>query len=80
MSPIIDTWKNSDDVEYTKSGNPKKPCDEVICSWVRQAWDQVSSQTIHNSVRSAGFGERHDWQIFRHDVYGKKFQEKWSKQ
>jgi hypothetical protein len=33
---------------------------------------------IENSVRAAGFGQCHEWMIWKHDVYGNNFQLPWS--
>jgi hypothetical protein len=33
---------------------------------------------IQNSVRAAGFGDCHEWMMWKHDVYGSSFQLLWS--
>ena len=57
----------------TVSENLKPPEKEVECSWVNQTWRQVESVGIEYSVRAAGFGDCHEWMMWRHDVYGKKY-------
>jgi hypothetical protein len=37
LSPIIADWKISDQVERTRSGNPKPPKDDTICNWILEA-------------------------------------------
>ena len=78
ISPLIAAWKNSNQVKKTASGNPKPPEKEVVCRWVSQAWRQVEPIVIENSVRAAGFGDFHEWMIWKHDVYGNDFQLLWS--
>jgi hypothetical protein len=78
ISPIIAAWKNSDQVKRTASGNPKPPEKEVVCRWAREAWRQVKPVVIQNSVRAAGFGDCHEWMMWKHDVYGSSFQLLWS--
>ena len=38
LSPIIADWKISDQVERTRSGNPKPPKEDTICNWILEAW------------------------------------------
>jgi hypothetical protein len=78
ISPIIAAWKNSDQVKRTVSGNPKPSEKEVVCRWVREAWRQFEPVVIQNSVRAAGFGDFHQWMMWKHDVYGSSFQLLWS--
>ena len=37
MSKLIVSWTQSDQVKYTKAGNPKPPKGELINTWVRDA-------------------------------------------
>ena len=55
ISVLIDTWKNSNEVEYTKGGNPKPPKQDRINEWVRDAWRSIPQETIKKSVNAAGF-------------------------
>ena len=69
LSPIIDAWKKSDSIEYTKAGNPKQPKNEIVRTWVKDAWRAISNDTIKMSIRIAGFSENcEDWHIWKHDV------------
>ncbi|KAJ0397496.1 hypothetical protein P43SY_009303 [Pythium insidiosum] len=75
---MIDAWKNSADVQYTKAGNPKPPAVEVVAGWVKRAWKAVPDSVIHKSIAGAGFSPNYeDWHIARHDVYGSVFRQRW---
>jgi hypothetical protein len=75
---LIDIWKRSDGVQYTRGGNPKPPPDAVVQGWVRDSWNGVSIQNIKRSILSAGFNEDHEqWHISKHDVYGARFLQAW---
>jgi hypothetical protein len=57
ISSIIDEWRRSNHVQYTKVGNPKPPqqvikhtpvyktADDVVRSWVLDAWRSVLVST-----------------------------------
>ena len=78
ISSIIDEWKRSDHVQYTKGGNPKPPADDVVRSWVLDSWRSVSVSNIKNSITSAGFStDFKQWHIAKHDVYGNDFIQAW---
>ena len=78
LSDLIDRWKNSDGVQYTRGGNPKPPADEIVQTWVRDGWNGVNIQNIKSSIASAGFNEDHlQWHISKHDVYGTRFLQAW---
>ena len=79
LSLIIDSWKNSANVEYTKNGNPKAPDHSIVQSWVSDAWTKVSMDTIASSIKAAGFHrDSQEWFITKHDVYGEEFSKAWS--
>ena len=40
LSDLIHKWKHSDCIEYTKSGNPKPPSQEIVQSWINDSWSQ----------------------------------------
>ncbi|ETI33724.1 hypothetical protein F443_19625, partial [Phytophthora nicotianae P1569] len=78
LSGIIDDWKSSDRVVYTKGGNPKQPPEEDVAQWVQTAWKDVPDDVVSRSVAAAGFSRCYqDWHISRHDVYGELFCRKW---
>ena len=78
LSETISAWKLSDDVAYTRHGNPKAPAPEVVEAWFKDAWRTVSNKSIKNSVRAAGFAANPaDWHVAKHDVYGDAFLEAW---
>ncbi len=78
ISNIINEWKNSDGVEYTRGGNPKPPANEVIQTWILDAWKGINNSNIENSIKAAGFNEDPSkWHIYKHDVYGERFWVAW---
>ena len=78
IGSLINEWKNSNMVEYTRGGNPKPPKENVVNEWVKIAWRAIPSETIQNSVNAAGFAFNHrNWHIAKHDIYGAKFIERW---
>ncbi|KAJ0401148.1 hypothetical protein P43SY_004355 [Pythium insidiosum] len=75
----ITAWKESDQVTYTKAGNPRPPPVTTVCAWVRKAWTETNATVVENSVSAAGFADRFDdWFIAGHDVYGESFKTKYS--
>jgi DDE superfamily endonuclease/Tc5 transposase DNA-binding domain len=75
----IDSWKNSDDVQYTRGGNPRPPSEKTVCGWVAKAWKDTPQLAIDNSIVAAGFhSDPCQWHIWRHDVYGALFQQGWA--
>ena len=79
ISPLIDSWKKSDSVQYTRGGNPKPPSVEIVCRWVMQAWRAVPSDVVTKSILAAGFcDEYEEWYISKHDVYGAQFKNIWA--
>ncbi|GMF35641.1 unnamed protein product [Phytophthora lilii] len=81
LGALIDTWKNSDRVEYTRAGNPRPPSIEVVAGWVHEAWKGIDQSVIDNLIAAAGFSPLPDeWFIWRHDVYGRRFQQAWEEE
>ena len=79
LSDLIKKWKESDEVQYTRSGNPKKPSDDVVCQWVESAWYGIPNQVITRSISSAGFdSDSTQWHISRHDQFGPPFRQWWN--
>ena len=79
LSKIIEAWKNSDNVTYTRGGNPKPPPHSTVESWLRDSWKAVSISNIQNSIKSAGFADdAKEWHIAKHDVYGAGFLNVWA--
>ena len=78
LGNIINEWKNSDMVEYTRGGNPRPPATETVNRWVCDAWMALNATNIKNSIGSAGFHEDYNsWHIAKHDVYGQQFKQRW---
>ncbi|KAG3067075.1 hypothetical protein PI125_g23728 [Phytophthora idaei] len=74
LSVIVDDWKSSDRVQYTRAGNSKQPPVEDVAEWVQTAWKYVSDDVVSRSVTTAGLSPYYaDWHISRHDVYGELF-------
>jgi hypothetical protein len=79
LGNIINDWKSSDMVEYTRGGNPRPPPTEIVNRWVSDAWMAISGDNIKNSIGSAGFHEDYNsWHIAKHDVYGQQFKQHWT--
>lgn len=77
ISSLINIWKHSSEIEYTRGGNPKPPVVSKINSWVKDSCDALSIDNVINSIKSAGFSTvRDDWHISKHDIYGAAFKEK----
>ncbi|GMF46963.1 unnamed protein product [Phytophthora fragariaefolia] len=67
LSGIIDEWKSTNRVQYTKGGNPKQPPVEDEVQWVKTAWNDVPDEVIRRSVAAAGISPCYqDWHISRH--------------
>ncbi|KAJ8578492.1 hypothetical protein ON010_g711 [Phytophthora cinnamomi] len=78
LSTIINEWKSSDRVQYTKGGNPKQPSVTDVAQWVETVWKDVPDDVVTWSVAPAEFAPCcQDWHISRHDVYGEVFCRKW---
>ena len=78
LSIIIDEWKRSDQVSYTKAGNPRAPELARVASRVHTAWRQTPVSVVMKSIQQSGFSNDSDsWFISKHDVYGASFRRKW---
>jgi hypothetical protein len=74
ISDLIDQWKWSDGVQYTRGGNPEPPSDIIVQGWVRDAWNGLSINNVKKPILLAGFNEDSDeWHISKHDIYGNHF-------
>ncbi|OWZ21105.1 hypothetical protein PHMEG_0004400 [Phytophthora megakarya] len=81
ISKLIEQWKRSDKVTYTKAGNPRAPDISLVTSWVSQAWKETPVEVVEKSIKACGFGSNSsDWHIAKHDVYGSKFRAAWELQ
>ena len=40
--------------KFTASGRQKKPSEELICSWISQAWNDISAEMITASFLKCG--------------------------
>ncbi|KAE9333277.1 hypothetical protein PR003_g14104 [Phytophthora rubi] len=54
MSVIIDQWKRSDQVTYTRGGNPRSPTIKKAVTWVSAAWRQVPDSVVQKSIGKCG--------------------------
>jgi hypothetical protein len=50
----------SGDTPKTKYGNPAPPPIEIVCRWIKVAWDNVSTEIIKNSFKLCGISNRID--------------------
>lgn len=74
LSSLINAWKCSDQVEYTRGGNPRPPTIETVAAWIALAWKTVPDTVVQKSVAAADFSdEATQWHIAPHDVYGDLF-------
>ena len=55
LSTVIDEWKRSDRVQYSKGGNPRPPSVEEVVAWVSSSWKPVSSDVVRRPIAAAGF-------------------------
>ena len=78
LSSVIDDWKRSDRVKYTKNGNPRPPSVEEVVVWVSNSWKTVPNDVVRKLTAASGFAvDYRDWHIAKHDVYGGLFRSKW---
>jgi len=64
--------KTSGTVELTYGGNTKLPNDEVVCNWVKSAWqnlDIIKKAFLHARFRS----DFEEWHISCHDICGPRY-------
>ncbi len=53
MTNHYDTWLSEPSChEYTKGGNMTAPSRRLLCDWVKDCWDAISTETIKNSFLS----------------------------
>ena len=78
LSSMIDDWKRSDRVQYTKNSNPRPPSVEEVVTWVSNSDKDVPNDVVRKSIAASGFAvDYRDWHIAKHDVYGELFLSKW---
>ncbi|POM59704.1 Pogo transposable element with KRAB domainlike [Phytophthora palmivora] len=58
MSTLVDAWKRSDQVTYTRAGNPRRQSIETVVSWVTMAWCQVPDSVVRMSVGKCGIYDK----------------------
>ena len=74
LGEILEAWEKSNEVCYTKKGNPKPPDPLIIEGWLRDLWRGISVENIKKSLKAAGFSDDYkDWHISKHDLYSEKF-------
>ena len=58
--------------------NPTPSADQVIQTWIVDAWEGINKSDIDDSINAAGFNEDpSNWHIYKHDVYGERSQAEW---
>ncbi|POM78314.1 Pogo transposable element with KRAB domainlike [Phytophthora palmivora] len=78
MAPLIDEWKRSDRVQYTRGGYPRPPPAREVAAWVKKAWKSVPPDVVAKSIGEADFYDDYgEWHIAKHDVYGDAFCVEW---
>ncbi|KAF4141742.1 putative HTH CENPB-type domain-containing protein [Phytophthora infestans] len=79
MDVLIDAWKRSDQVAYTRGGDPKPLSFEMVMSWVPTVWCQMPDSVVQKSIGKCVFNDDPDsWFITRHNVNGTRFRQEWS--
>jgi hypothetical protein len=54
------TWMASDEKEFTKGGNLKKPSISLVTSWVKSAWDELPAEMVAKSFLKTGISNKMD--------------------
>ena len=64
LSSVIEDWKRSGRVQYTKNGNPPPPSVEEVVAWVSNLWKAIPNDVVRRSIAASGFAiDYHDWHI-----------------
>lgn len=50
MAPLINEWKTSDHVQYTRGGNPCPLSAREVAGCVKKAWQSVPSEVITSQL------------------------------
>ena len=53
-------WMAKGEYELTKGGNLKKPGYNIICKWIIEAWDNISSEMVIKSFKKCGISNNLD--------------------
>lgn len=78
LAGLVDQWKRSGQVSYTKGGNLRPPELNTVASWVHTAWKETPASVVEKSVQQCRFSDgSRSWFISKHDVYGAKFRQQW---
>jgi len=71
---LIGDCKSSGTVHIAPGGNPKPPKDKVVCTWVKNARQNVEVDFIKESIVNFGFHSNfEEYHITRHEVFGAHF-------
>ena len=60
MGKLWISWMSSDQHEYTKGGNMKKPSLSLISSWLQTAWDEIPIDMVKKSFLKTGISNKMD--------------------
>ena len=48
------TWMATGEHRYTKTGNLKKPANDLMCWWIIEAWNEIPAEMIVTSFKKCG--------------------------
>ena len=54
LSSIINEWKLSGKVTFTKDGNPRKPDDDTVIEWVYQSLSLITEDQVKKAALICG--------------------------
>ena len=60
MRQLWTDWMASDEVKTTKGGNLMKPDIEVVCAWVKNAWDDIPADMVKQAFLKCGISNSMD--------------------
>ncbi|GMF66350.1 unnamed protein product [Phytophthora lilii] len=81
LSDLIDTWKRSDQVTFTRGGKPRPPPVETVYDRVDELGAIRPSWLCKTQLMLLAFiGTLRPGSFWNHDVYGWKFQRAWNQQ
>ncbi len=59
-SQYYDEWTHTGERQFTSGGNPKPPCWQLVCSWIRDAWKEIPEAQIKESFKHCGVSSATD--------------------
>ena len=53
-------WMAGGNHQYTPTGKIKKPDLELLCSWIKDAWDQILPELVEKSIKKCSISNSLD--------------------